>query len=491
MAATTSSVAYAKQLAVVVRGAGAGSDKAAGFVAHHLRELLAQDDRYDVADLSQILGGDTAERAKRAFEMAEEEVQKGRAAYETLDLDPAIDHLNTALNKFERNCAHVTDIKKVAEVLMLLGATHILRGEEKTGAKRLAQAIALDPNIEADPRVFNPSMRAVFQDAVNRLSQRPPGTLSLASNPSYAEIFVDGKFVGITPMAVDKVTEGRHYVRLVREGYRTWGKVIEVVGQVEASDTATLKATDTFEEYDALVEAAFPSLPNKSSGDKVGVVFRQLGDLLKVDELLFAEVRLDGERVKVLSVLVDVKDAAVLKSASQVFSYDSRPEIYVREIGDLIKKNFGGGGKVAGGKDADKSSEADAAAYASGGQCAGMSCQKFKTLLLAVGAGGGVLLGGLGSLFDYLAYADNTEYKKTAQTSTTAADLRGSGKTKAILGDIFVLLGVAAAGVSIGMYFFWHPAPSTAEVVGQKGGGWSAVLLPLDNGAALSWSTTF
>jgi len=48
--------------------------KAAGFVAHYLRAIIAEDERFKVADLSDALGGDAADRAKRAFDVAEEMV---------------------------------------------------------------------------------------------------------------------------------------------------------------------------------------------------------------------------------------------------------------------------------------------------------------------------------------------------------------------------------------------------------------------------------
>ncbi len=145
LAAVTISPALvsAKPISVVVRGVGAGSDKAAGFVQHFVRDSLASEGR-EVIDLSAALGSPTRNRAQRAFGVAGEMVEKGRRAYETLDLDPAIDFLNTALTKYERHAAYLTEPVRVAEVLMLLGATHILRGEERTGAKRLAQAIAIN-----------------------------------------------------------------------------------------------------------------------------------------------------------------------------------------------------------------------------------------------------------------------------------------------------------------------------------------------------------
>jgi len=475
---------HAKPISVVVRGIGAGSDKAAGFVQHFVREALKESDGHEVVDLAEALGSPTQNRAKRAFSVAEEMVVKGRSAYETLDLDPAIDFLNTALTKYERHAAYIESPAKVAEVLMLLGATHILRGEEKTGAKRLAQAVAVYPEIEPDPRIFNPGMRQIFQDAVDRLAARPVGTLSITSNPSYARVYVDGKFVGVTPMAIDKVTEGRHLVRLTKDGYRNWGRVIDVVGQVESTDVATMKPTDNFEEFDALVEAAMPSLPNLSIGDGAKLVHRQLGDLLDVDELFMAEVRLDGERVRVLAVLLDLTKKAVVNRGTQVFSYDSRPKTYRAEVAELLRSSFGDHG---GDDDDDDDDDDDGGLItAASGECYGMPCQKFKNLMLAVGGGGGALLGLLGGLLDYLAFVDHSNYEKTAQRSPEAESLKKSGITKSILGDVFVVLGVATAITAVTLYFVWDPSPSAEEVVDQSGASWGWAIVPLTDGAAFS-----
>ncbi len=482
--------AMAGKVAVVVRGVGAGSDKAAGFVSHYLTEIVGQDARYDVVELSDALGGGNAERAKRAFEVAEEMVQKGRNAYETLDLDPAIEYLNTALTKYERHAAEVQEIKKVAEVLMLLGATHILRGEEQTGAKRLAQAIAIYPDIEPDPRIFNPGMRQVFQDAADRLGRRPQGTLSITSNPSYARVYMDGAFVGVTPLAVDKITEGRHFIRLAKAGYADWGRVIDVIGQVEATDVATLKATDNFEELDALVEAALPSVPGKEVGDPVGEVFRQLGVLLGVESLLLTEVRLDGERVRARAILVDVNEAKVQRSGSQTFSYDSRPDTYRREILALWQAGFGDGTAVALGDDG-AGGEDPSSVHAAGGECYGMSCSKFKTVVLAVGAGSGALLGLLGGLLDYLAYVDHNNYRQTPQTSPEAESLRKSGITKSIIGDVLLGLGVATAAASVGFFFLYEPAQSAESVAPAPKDGWGLWIVPCEGGLFLSTGATF
>lgn len=482
-----SDAAVAEKLASVVRGVGAGSDKAAGHVAHQMRRGFQADGRYDVVDLEYSLGNPTREEAHHVLLAAEELTQKGRRAYEVLDLEPAIEYLTTALDKYEQRAALVTDISTVTELLMLLGATHILRGEERTGARWLARAIAVDPAVEPDPRIFNPGMRQIFHEAAARLADRPLGTVSVTSAPSYAEVFLDGRFVGVTPVAVDDVPEGRHFLRLAKQGYRSHGRVIDVNGKVEAVDTISLVPTDNFEELQALVEAATPLLSGKQAGDSVGEVPKQLGQLLEADELMMTEVRLDGEQVHVLAVLVDVGEARVVESASQTFSYDSRPETYEREITDLLRRNFidhaiakerrEGGAGVAG------------LARAARKTCYGVPCSEFKTLLLVVGVGGGATVGLLGGLLDYLAWVDNGEYRDAAQLSSEADDLRSSGTAKAISGDILVGLGIVTAAVSVGLYFFWELPPS--GVVEQPGSAWGLALVPASDGAALSAHVDF
>jgi hypothetical protein len=55
-----------------------------------------------------------------------------------------------------------------------------------------------------------------------------PGTLSIASDPSDAAVYVDGQFVGRTPIEVKALQPGDHRVRLVKDGYLENGRVVNV-----------------------------------------------------------------------------------------------------------------------------------------------------------------------------------------------------------------------------------------------------------------------
>ncbi|MCK5688399.1 PEGA domain-containing protein [Myxococcota bacterium] len=471
----------ASKIAIVIKGDGAGSDKAAGFVAEVFEELIIKDSRYDFVSLPIAMGDPTAKRAVEAFEKAADEFEKGRNAYESFDLDPAIEYLHNALKRYERNAAYVKSTKEVADVLMLLAATHNIRGEEKTARKRLAEAVSLYPDVQPDPRIFNPTMRAAFQKVANKMAKKATGTISITSNPGYARVYIDGKFSGVAPVAVENISQGRHYVRLEKEGYHSWGTVINVVAKGEASDVANLKPLARFDEFDAIMEVAMGSIDDPARDRHLHQeVFNQVGELLGTNQLILGSVRLDGEMVTLVAAQFDMISGRRKKTATQVFSYDNDIAAYEREINDLFRAHFGettlaqdtryGAG---GGVDGE-----GGLLSAGAGVCFGLPCEDFKVLsLVGGGASGGVLMLG-GAISWYLAGRNHEEYLITPQTSQKATDLRSAGETQAILGDVLFGLGTTLVLVGSGIFLLYPDSPSAADVVDEvaeeeESGSWS------------------
>lgn len=63
-------------------------------------------------------------------------------------------------------------------------------------------------------------------------------SIDFATDPSGADILIDGSFVGTTPSTL-RVTAGRHVIELRLNGYRTWAQTMEV----EPGSHATLRKT--------------------------------------------------------------------------------------------------------------------------------------------------------------------------------------------------------------------------------------------------------
>ena len=81
-----------------------------------------------------------------------------------------------------------------------------------------------------------------------RGAQTPPtpagryaGALAVDSRPAGAKVFVDGKLVGTTPIAIPSVAAGSHVVRLEHDGYRRWSSSVRVVASEQNRVTASLE----------------------------------------------------------------------------------------------------------------------------------------------------------------------------------------------------------------------------------------------------------
>ncbi|PWR75195.1 PEGA domain-containing protein [Methanospirillum stamsii] len=75
------------------------------------------------------------------------------------------------------------------------------------------------------------------------------GKLILNTEPSGADIYVDGKLVGVTPATVDSVCSGKHTYRLVLEEYQEYSSDVDLIpGQVLQVNTVLIPVDKPSEE---------------------------------------------------------------------------------------------------------------------------------------------------------------------------------------------------------------------------------------------------
>ncbi|MCP4996404.1 MAG: SUMF1/EgtB/PvdO family nonheme iron enzyme, partial [Gammaproteobacteria bacterium] len=84
--------------------------------------------------------------------------------------------------------------------------------------------------------------------ALTAMLQKRFCSISVRSDPSSAEIYIDGRYNGITPDDVADLEPGRYKVEVKKEGYRTWSKSVDVERGDDISVTAEL-ATGNPEAY--------------------------------------------------------------------------------------------------------------------------------------------------------------------------------------------------------------------------------------------------
>lgn len=71
------------------------------------------------------------------------------------------------------------------------------------------------------------------------------GSVSVNSNPSGADVYLDNGYIGISPLTIPSVTAGSHVVLLTHPGYANWQATVQVQQGATASVDATLSPGPT------------------------------------------------------------------------------------------------------------------------------------------------------------------------------------------------------------------------------------------------------
>ena len=74
---------------------------------------------------------------------------------------------------------------------------------------------------------------------INYLESIPKGTLSLTTSPSYASIYLDGSYKGLTPRNITNITAGNYNLKLTKYGYYDYS----TIANIQSAKTTKLSAT--------------------------------------------------------------------------------------------------------------------------------------------------------------------------------------------------------------------------------------------------------
>ena len=136
-------------------------------------------------------------------------------------------------------------------------------------------AIRMDPNYRLDRRAFSPSLVQEFERARESVQQSARGSLRVVSNPKVAEIKLNGRILGVTPLTIEILPVGMHYLKISANKYQDILKRIEIRGgeRLKVKERLSWLGED------------ISRPPVLSHGDPFGEVDEalQVADLLRVD----------------------------------------------------------------------------------------------------------------------------------------------------------------------------------------------------------------
>lgn len=214
-------------------GAGGGSGLVAAKLSDGLKADLAgrpaqlhliHDAQAPQAGRSDFLGAGGGGSAHLAA--ARNHVKVGTGLLSTGRFEDAMRELSEALALFEANLAFLNEETELVEVHLAWAAAAFQAGFEDDGEGSLRQALAMKPDLKAAGRGYPPLFERLTDKFRRRQARQKPGVLALTTDPSPATVFVDGVEVGQTPLDLDDLPQGGHYLRIVRPMYGVWAQKV-------------------------------------------------------------------------------------------------------------------------------------------------------------------------------------------------------------------------------------------------------------------------
>jgi len=201
-------------------------------LAQSLDEALRADPRFDVVDLAGLA------RAQAA--PGQEKVQKGAtllkegiALFDRMAFPAALEKLDEAIALFEgsdlsEGMTGLLDSR--AAKALVLSAT----GQKAEAGNEFSRLFVLKPTYRIDPRRSTPEAAALAESVRKRLEKAPRAVLEITTAPVPAVVYFDGEPRGISPLKLEGIIPGDHYLTLSAPGYEL-EQVKHLVGPTPAS----------------------------------------------------------------------------------------------------------------------------------------------------------------------------------------------------------------------------------------------------------------
>ncbi len=160
----------------------------------------------------------------------ERRIQVARRLYRDLAFQASLDELRRAQEELEARLDAETTYPSLDDIVLMRALDELALGNPQAARAALRQAVILRPErISLDPAEFAPDVRAEYERVRDELRREAPLPLATESRPAGAELELNGRPAGLTPMSV-RLHDGRHYLVFRSPGHLATPRIVDVEG---------------------------------------------------------------------------------------------------------------------------------------------------------------------------------------------------------------------------------------------------------------------
>jgi hypothetical protein len=161
-------------------------------------------------------------------------------------------HLQKSVDIFMKRLENLRDFDVLADTYVNLAWAYYETGFDFDAKKYIHQYAHLRPDKQLDPKKFPNALIEEFEEEKRRIRQAGPGKVAVETSQKGLTVYLDGQQVGESPMVIEDVSYGTHYIT-VENGFKR-AKVVDVKGRGK-------KQTVTFEKRSKKAEAEDKKIP--------------------------------------------------------------------------------------------------------------------------------------------------------------------------------------------------------------------------------------
>lgn len=291
----------------------------AALAQQEARLAIDRSKRLHLGDLTAVLDPTGDPEVRAAERDADAAFRKGFVALSNESFEPALQSFAHSARRRMDAAARMKDLDKLVRVMQYAGAAAVRSGDYRQGVRWFHRASVLAPEAALDARGVSSATRDLYERVRRRATGLPPADMRVLSEPNGASVYLDGRFVGVTPAVVAVPLPGTHVLQVDRDGYMREGRDVEVLPGPTEEVRVTLRPTKKGAKFQQLLSAAMPLLYNDDSAKPA---LQRLAKTLGVESVVLGRLEPRGEdNVLLIACEYDDEGEPVGEASNKVFAY--------------------------------------------------------------------------------------------------------------------------------------------------------------------------
>jgi len=278
-------------------------DQALVPVMRALDDGLKRNPRLEMKDLDTRLADFAQEVPQEQIDQGRLLLQEGQKALTALDLPAAIKKLGQSVEVLSKVLPYVKK-QELADAMMALGAAHFENGDKHEAKRTFERLLVWRTDYKVDLSKYPPALLAIVEETRKEVERFKRGSIEIRSEPSAAQAYVDGRYIGVTPTFADGLIVGEHWVTLKKEGFKKAVMAAQASSKMQQVVSITMERSTKY----LLVEQALAGVEKSLGQSTLDPSADNLKEVLFIDHAVFVRAAPAGAgQLKVDSFLYDLR----------------------------------------------------------------------------------------------------------------------------------------------------------------------------------------